>query len=131
MNGATVRGRLRAAKSRSVRAVAGADPPKPVSRAARMLALAHHVERLVEAGELSGYAEAARSLGLTRARLTQVMKLLLLAPEIQHALLLGELRASERSLRSVTRAPDWGRQVRLLARARRPGRERGVGACGA
>ena len=51
------------------------QPPPPPSRAARMLALAHHVERLIEAGELTGYADAARGLGLTRARLTQVMNL--------------------------------------------------------
>ena len=78
------------------------------------LALAHHVERLVEAGELAGYAEAARALGLTRARLTQVMNLLLLAPEIQEAILLGDMRATERSLRRVVREPVWAQQGNLM-----------------
>ena len=45
--------------------------------------LALHVEWLIEDGELEDYADAARALGLTRARLTQVMNLLLLAPKIQ------------------------------------------------
>jgi len=74
-----------------------------------MLALAHHIERLIEAGELSGYSEAARSLGLTRARLTQVMSLLLLAPNTQERLLLGDLRASERALRAQVKEPAWAR----------------------
>ena len=80
------------------------------TRAARMLALAHHIERLVEAGELEGYAEAARALGLTRARLTQVMSLLLLAPDVQERILAGELRGTERRLRGVVREPHWTEQ---------------------
>ena len=85
---------------------------QPVSRIARMLALAHHIERLVEAGQLSGYAEAARVLGLTRARLTQVMKLLLLAPDIQESILRGELDGSERRMRTVVYQAEWPQQVR-------------------
>ena len=84
--------------------------PKPVSRAARQLALAHHIERLVEVGELTGYAEAARVLGLTRARLTQIMNLLLLAPEIQEAIVSGNLVESERSMRGVVLEAEWQAQ---------------------
>ena len=88
-------------------------PPTPVaSRAALMLALAHHVERLIEAGDIASYAGAARALGLTRARLTQVTNLLLLAPEIQERVLKGELRATERALRSVVREAEWNTQGR-------------------
>ena len=91
-----------------------ASRPQPVSRAARMLALAHHVERLVEAGDLAGYAEAARALGITRARLTQVMNLLLLAPEIQEQILTGTLCLSERRLRVVVAETYWEQQcIRL------------------
>ena len=85
-----------------------APPPSP---AARMLALAHHVERLVDDRTIESYADAARALGLTRARLTQVMKLLLLAPEIQERLVTGELRATERALRGVVREAEWRRQL--------------------
>lgn len=76
------------------------------SRAARMLALAHHIERLVEAGELSGYAEAARALGLTQARLTQVMNLLLLAPEVQEQVLADPFLVSARNLRVASHEPS-------------------------
>ena len=101
---------------------------KAPSRVARMLALAHHVERLIEAGELSGHAEAARCLGLTRARLTQVMNLLLLAPKIQERILIGGLRASERSLRAHVKEPAWERQVAVgsLRRNRRAPEERSL-----
>ena len=82
-------------------------PPKGSSRAARMLALAHYVECLVEAGELTGYAEAARELGLTRARMTQVMNLALLTPRIQEQVLLGGQQWTERALRRVAREAEW------------------------
>ena len=91
-----------------------APQSQPVSRAARMLALAHHVERLVEAGELTGYAEAARALGVTRARMSQLMNLLLLAPEIQKQILSDTVQISERGLRTVTAEAYWEQQcIRL------------------
>ncbi len=114
MSGATVRCKFvpaaRPGPGRAVTKAVSSPLPNGPSRTARMLALAHHIERLIEAGELTGYAEAARSLGLTRARLTQVMNLLLLAPQIQERILTGELRRSERSTRYVVREPVWARQ---------------------
>ena len=80
----------------------------------RDLTLAHHVERLVEAGELAGYAEAARVLGVTRARLTQVMNLLLLAPAVQDRILCGKLKTSERKLRAVVTRAAWTGQLEQL-----------------
>jgi hypothetical protein len=82
--------------------------PPPPSRAARLLALAHHIERLIDEGALSGYADAARVLGVTRARMTQVMDLLLLPPAVQEGVLTGAVRASERRLRRLTRQTRWG-----------------------
>ena len=52
--------------------------PKPPSRIARMLALAHKIERAIESGELRDYADAARRLGVNRARVSQLANLLLL-----------------------------------------------------
>ena len=73
----------------------------PVSRAARMLALAHNVERLVDEGTVSSYADAARQLGVSRARMTQLTNLLNLSPQVQDALLLGDLHLSERRIRAL------------------------------
>jgi hypothetical protein len=86
---------------------------------ARQLALAHHIEGLVEAGDVESYAEAARALGLTRARMTQVMNLLLLAPEIQSRVLTGELDVSARSLRTVVGEAVWSEQLRQPRAAHR------------
>ena len=60
-----------------------------------MLALAHYVERLVEVGTLASYADAARQLGVTRARMGQVLNLLNLSPQVQEALLLGQRAADQ------------------------------------
>ena len=81
---------------------------KPPTRAARMLALAYHVEDLVERGVLASYAEAATRLGISRARLTQVVRLLDLSPRVQEAILMGETDISERRLRGVARCAEWG-----------------------
>ncbi|MCC6406438.1 MAG: hypothetical protein IT453_04690 [Planctomycetes bacterium] len=74
------------------------------SREARALALAHWIERRTDSGDLADYATAARALGLSRSRLTQVMNMLLLPVETQEKLLLdprsllpGEVRAAVRA----------------------------------
>ena len=86
-------------------------PPVPC-RAARLLALAHFIERQIEAGAFKSYGDAGRRIGITAGRVTQVMNLLLLAPEIQESILVGEIRESERGLRQVVNQPDWSRQRR-------------------
>jgi hypothetical protein len=64
-----------------------------------MLALAYLVDRLVEEGRLRGYAHAAERLGISRARMTQVMNLLHLPPRTQEDALLGQTWATERGTR--------------------------------
>jgi hypothetical protein len=70
--------------------------PPPASRLARQLALAYYIERLVEDGTLKDYAEAARLLRISRARMTQVIDLLGLEPAVQERILKGEEAGSER-----------------------------------
>lgn len=90
-------------------------PPEPVRRPARvavMLALAHKIEDAIERGVVRDRAEVARRLGLTRARLTQLMDLTLLAPDIQEQILFlesvdGIEPMSERELRLATRRAEW------------------------
>ncbi len=96
------------------------DEPKPVPKAvgtatiARRIALAHHIENLIERGELRDYAEAAERLGLTRARVTQICDLTLLAPDIQAAVLLGHVEPRDRHLREVGRHTLWSDQRRVF-----------------
>lgn len=73
------------------------------------LALAHLIDSMIEGGRIGSAAEAASLLGVTRARLSQVMRLLDLAPSIQELLLLG-VPGSERALRQVAIRPCWIRQ---------------------
>jgi hypothetical protein len=81
-----------------------------------MLALAHQIQRAIDRGELAGQAEAARRLGLTRARLTQLLDLTLLAPDVQETLLSmetvdGTEPLSERALRPLGRARSWAEHL--------------------
>ena len=93
-----------------------APAPKAVGTAtiARRITLAHHIEDLIERGELRDYADAAERLGLTRARLTQICDLALLAPDIQAAVLLGHVEPRDRHLREVVRHPLWTDQRRVF-----------------
>jgi hypothetical protein len=110
-------------------AEAPAAPAGRLPRIVRLLALAHHIERRVRSGELDDFAAAARAYGLTRARVTQIVNLTLLAPAIQEEILgmepvaHGRDRISERGLRNVVAEPLWGRQLEdWEARLARSGR---------
>jgi hypothetical protein len=103
------------------------QPRTPVRRpakVARMLALAHHLQRAIDQGLVADRAAVARKLGQTRARITQLLDLLLLAPDLQVAVF--DLEAvdgvepmAERPLRSVAHAVSWPEQRTQFARARR------------
>ena len=86
-------------------------PSTWVSPAARNLAIAHHIDRLIERGLVADFTAAARMLGVSQPRLTHLMGLLLLAPEIQAAVLLGEMQFGDKELRLLARVADWGEQI--------------------
>ncbi len=100
------------------------EPAGRVPRVARLLALAHKIDRMVRDGEIADYAEAARRLGLTRARVSQITNLLLLAPAVQEAILElppvtdGRDPVSERQLRAIVTEPEWTGQLALWATIR-------------
>lgn len=60
-----------------------------IPKAVLYLVLGHYFERLVRSGAVRDYAEIARRTGLTRARVTQIVDLTLLAPDEQERLLTG------------------------------------------
>lgn len=98
-----------------------ADAPPPacdrVPRVARMLALAHHWRGLIRDGVVKDQAALSRLVGVSRARVTQVMDLLYLAPDIQEALLglppalSGGSALCERTLRAIAAEPLWRLQL--------------------
>jgi hypothetical protein len=66
----------------------------------------------MDRGNVRDPAEVARRLGLTRARVTQLLGLTLLAPDIQERILFAESvdgleTTCERTLRAVARAVSW------------------------
>jgi hypothetical protein len=83
-----------------------------VPRIARLMALAIRFEGLLRNHTIRDYADLARLGRVTRARITQIMKLLLLAPDIQEQILfLPHTRGlNERNLRSMVRRVDWSEQ---------------------
>ena len=52
-------------------------------RLTRLLALSHRWNRLIEEGVVANYTEIARMMGLSRARVTQIIDLIYLGPDIQ------------------------------------------------
>ena len=91
------------------------DPVRRPARVAQMLAFAHGLGAAIERGDFRDQADAARHFQLTRARITQLMNLTLLAPDIQEQVLFleavdGREPMSERDLRAVIYAGDWGAQ---------------------
>ena len=104
----------------------GVVPADRPSKAALLLGLAHHWERLVREGVVKDYASIARLAGLTRARVTQIMNLTLLAPAVQNEILFHTvvdpqkqaLRGNQtRTLSQIVNWPDqfrrWRGQFRL------------------
>jgi hypothetical protein len=102
----------------------GPAQPQAARRApasvARMLALAHQIERACQAGRLKNHAAAARELSVTRARVAQLVNLTFLAPDIQDVILAleaidGVEPLSERALRPIATELSWVRQRELWA----------------
>lgn len=101
-----------------------ADTDATASSAARNLALAHRIAALIDQGQIADYTAAARLLGVSQPRLTHLMSLTLLAPEIQAAILAGTIAPSDKHLRQLARVAEWPAQLELLARFNATGRAR-------
>jgi hypothetical protein len=96
-------------------------PTGRVPRVAKLMALVIRFEGLVRAGVVKDHAELARLGHVTRARISQLMNLLNLAPDIQEQLLfLAPVRAGRdpiclRDLQPVALTPDWQKQRKMWA----------------
>ena len=102
----------------------GPQPPGPpqagrVPRVARLMALALHFDAQLRQGALRNYAELALLGHVSRARISQVMNLLNLAPDLQEALLFlpqtehGRDAIHLRQLQQIASTIDWRKQRRL------------------
>ena len=87
-----------------------------IPRIARLMALAIRFEGLLREETIRDYAELARLGRVTRARITQIMKLLDLASDIQEQILFLPLikGLNERTLRPLVSRIDWREQRRMF-----------------
>ena len=88
-------------------------PPGRVPRITKLMALAIRFEHLLASGAVRDQAELAELGHVTRARITQIMNLLHLAPDIQEAILFlprvteGRDPIVERHLRPIVAEANW------------------------
>ena len=95
-----------------------AQSPSRVPHIARMMALAIRFQGMLEAGVVRNQTELARLARVTQPRMTQILNLTFLAPEIQEALLFlgSETAVSEKALRQITMLVIWNSQRRTWKR---------------
>ncbi len=80
------------------------------------MALAIHFDGLIQSGAVTTYAELARLGNVIWTRMTQIMNLRMLAPEIQEELLFlprqkrGRDEVCLRELQRVAGGSEWNRQ---------------------
>ena len=110
-----------------VRLMAG-DSSNPVTYLSRPIVkapLAIRYDRLIREGIVRDQSELARLANVSQPRMTQIMRLLSLAPDIQEKLLFlprvvrGKPAIHERMLRPIAAEMDWGRQREMWRRVRR------------
>lgn len=99
---------------------AGTQPEQPtagrIPRITKMMALAIRLDHLIKSGQVTDQAELARVGHVSRARLTQIMDLNLLAPSIQEEILTSEnliailTMVPERRFRFIASKPSWKEQ---------------------
>ena len=134
--GLTIRRQVHFGRGRGSRKVIKEGPPPEappvgtIPRISRLMALAIRFDALIKSGEVADQAEIARLGHVTRPRVTQIMNLLHLAPDIQEGLLFlprtqrGRDPVRELMLRPITGVLDWGKQRkmwrRLLDQAQEP-----------
>jgi hypothetical protein len=98
---------------------APALPPGRVPRVARLMALALRLEVLVRSGQIRRYCGLAELGHVSRARISQILNLIHLAPDIQEALLFlpptwrGRDPIILADVQPIAAALDWRKQRRL------------------
>jgi DNA-directed RNA polymerase sigma subunit (sigma70/sigma32) len=90
----------------------------PVSPALRSIVLAFQIEQAVKEGRARDYADVARQIGMTRARVSQIMRLLRLPTNLLESVLLADpkqfAKLTERQLRSYATNPAFIPQLEEL-----------------
>ena len=128
----TVQQKIEFSRVRSGRRKMKAKPPQRavvpagrVPRISKLMALAIRFEGLIRDGQVTDQSELARLAHVTQPRMTQIMNLLHLAPDIQESLLFlprvesGRAPIHEKLLRPIAAELDWGKQREMWAGVKR------------
>lgn len=92
------------------------EPAGRTPRVSKLMALAIRFDQLIRDGKVADQSELARLAHVTQPRMTQIMNLLHLAPDIQEEILHlppvaeGRDPVTERDLRPIARLRDWNDQ---------------------
>jgi hypothetical protein len=92
------------------------QPSGRIPRIAKLMALAIRCDQLLRSGTVPDSSALARLAKVSQPRMTQILNLTLLAPDIQERLLFldpveeGKPDVSEKELRQVCAELGWGRQ---------------------
>lgn len=81
--------------------------PRLVSSLARSLAMGHLCVQLVESGAARDYGQVAAQLGISQARVSHMVQLTFLAPDIQGDLLQGRMPLRSPALRRLAGKSAW------------------------
>jgi hypothetical protein len=116
----TLRKKIHLARTSRGRVVVRDEPapssvvsPGRVPRVARLMALAIRFDRLLRDGVVDNLSDLARLVHVTQPRITQILNLTLLAPDLQAAILFleraptGRDSIGERSIRHIASTTDW------------------------
>jgi len=105
--------RVRQTRRRIVTEPAPLPPPGRVPRVARLMALAIKFDRMLQDGVVGSQSDLASLARVTQPRMTQIMNLLHLAPDIQEEILFlppvteGRDPVTERDLRVAVTLMNW------------------------
>ena len=113
--------------ARGQQRIASPKKPRPARQPrtphiTKLMALAIRLDDLVATGQVKDQAEIARTAGITRACVTQIMNLNQLSPAIQSDLLslpamqLAETSITEREARTMSTVICWRKQGQLWNR---------------
>ncbi len=96
-----------------------------IPRISKLVALTNRMQSMMDSGQVESFQQLAELGRISQPRMTQIMSLLNLAPDIQEELLYlpeviqGKAQIHERLLRPLTRETDWRVQRRLWGRIRK------------
>lgn len=116
-------------KLQSVEQAEKKNNPKPLlpvgaPRISKLVALAIKMEAMLQSGQVENLMQLARLCHVTQPRVSQILNLTLLAPDIQQELLFlpevdqGKSSIHEKMLRPICAQRDWKVQRKMWGRVR-------------